>query len=301
MAHWQSGDVATNGLRLHYTRTGGAKPPLVLAHGFSDDGLCWTPVAEALAPDYDVIMVDARGHGRSDAPEQGYAPSEHAADLAGAIGALGLQRPALLGHSMGAATSLALASTYPDVVGRDPAGGPASVVGGGARGPPRPPEDRRARMSERILRLKSLTREERIAAQRVEAPQWSDAELGPWADAKQRFNTNALNFAPAAPVDWPSILPQITVPALLITADPARGAIVTDGDAAALQALVPQLRVAHIADASHNIRRDQFDRYMEVVRAFLSGSFEFCSRLRQSGAIILIVSRCSPAGRKSVT
>src|SRR5438034_938510 len=60
MANWQSGDVEANGIRLHYTRTGGSKPPLVLAHGVTDDGLCWTPVAEALAPDYDVIMVDER-------------------------------------------------------------------------------------------------------------------------------------------------------------------------------------------------------------------------------------------------
>lgn len=269
MAHWQSGDVVANGLRLHYTRTGGAKPPLVLAHGFSDDGLCWTPVAEALAPDYDVIMVDARGHGRSDAPEQGYGPAEHAADLAGAIDALGLRRPALLGHSMGAATSLALASTYPDAVGaillEDP---PAWWVV--APEDAAPPEDRRAHMRERIVRLKGQTREEMIAAQHAETPHWSDAELGPWADAKLRFNPNALNFGSGAPVDWPAILPRIACPALLITADPARGAIVTAEGAAALQALVPQLRVANIADAGHSIRRDQFERYMEVVRAFLS-------------------------------
>ncbi|HWQ14391.1 MAG TPA: alpha/beta hydrolase [Roseiflexaceae bacterium] len=120
MPTWESGFVEANGLRLHYTRTGGKLPPVVLAHGFSDDGLCWTPVAEALAPDYDVVMVDARGHGRSDAPEQGYSPTDHAADLAGAIRALGLERPAILGH---------------------PAGGPAGVVdagedgcGGGERG-----------------------------------------------------------------------------------------------------------------------------------------------------------------------
>jgi len=50
----------------------------VLAHGFSDDGLCWTPVAEKLAADYDVIMVDARGHRRSDTPEQGYTPIDMA-------------------------------------------------------------------------------------------------------------------------------------------------------------------------------------------------------------------------------
>ena len=115
MAGWQSGHVEANDLRMHYYRTGGEKPPVVLAHGFSDDGLCWTPVAEALAPEYDVVMVDARGHGQSEAPEQGYGPTEHAADLAGVIAALGLQRPAVLGHSMGAATTLMLAGTYPDV------------------------------------------------------------------------------------------------------------------------------------------------------------------------------------------
>ena len=46
MTAWQEGDIEANGIRLHYTRTGGAKPPVVLAHGFSDDSLCWTPVAQ---------------------------------------------------------------------------------------------------------------------------------------------------------------------------------------------------------------------------------------------------------------
>src|SRR6266516_882040 len=89
MPNWQAGDIEANGIRLHYTRTGGAGPAVVLAHGFSDDGLCWTPVAEALAPEYDLVMVDARGHGRSDAPERGYGPTEQAGDLAGAMAALG--------------------------------------------------------------------------------------------------------------------------------------------------------------------------------------------------------------------
>src|SRR3954468_15126333 len=102
MASWPAGDIEVNGLRLHYSRTGGDKPPLVLAHGVTDDGLCWTPVAEALEMDYDVIMVDARGHGGSDAPEAGYDSATQAADLAGVIAALGLHKPAILGHSMGA-------------------------------------------------------------------------------------------------------------------------------------------------------------------------------------------------------
>src|SRR5215216_4643442 len=117
MSSWQSAEVEANGLRLHYTRTGGDKPPLVLAHGFSDDGLCWTPVARALEDDYDVIMVDARGHGQSQAAEQDYSDVDLGHDLAGVIMALGLRRPAVLGHSMGAATALAMAGAHPEVPG----------------------------------------------------------------------------------------------------------------------------------------------------------------------------------------
>ena len=93
--------------------------------------------------------------------------------------------------------------------------------------------------------------------------------LGPIADAMLRLSLNVLNRRSPATLDWAAILPRIACPALLIIGDPSLGASVTQDSAAALQALIPQLRIAHIADASHNIRRDQFERYMQVVRAFL--------------------------------
>ena len=43
MIHWQEGDVALADVTLHYYRSGGRKPVLVLAHGVTDDGLCWGP------------------------------------------------------------------------------------------------------------------------------------------------------------------------------------------------------------------------------------------------------------------
>ena len=269
MSSWQSGDVEANGLRLHYTRTGGAKPPVVLAHGFSDDGLCWTPVAEALEAEYDVIMVDARGHGRSEAPEQGYGSVEQAEDLRGVIAALELQRPPVLGHSMGAATTLVLAGTYPDVPGaillEDP---PARWMPGSERSPSSP--EWQARMRTQITEFKRKTREELIAEQRAKTPGWSEAELGPWADSKLWLSPNVINRSGAAEVDWQALLRRITCPALLITADPAQGAIVSEESATALRELVPQLRVAHVPGAGHSIRRDQFGRYIEIVRAFLA-------------------------------
>src|ERR1700694_4237700 len=108
MADWFSGDLAANGIKMHYYRTGGNKPPLVLSHGATDSGLCWTRLARALESDYDVILPDARGPGLSCGPPSGGASSDRAADLAGLIDALGLTRPAVGGHSMGAATTLSL-------------------------------------------------------------------------------------------------------------------------------------------------------------------------------------------------
>jgi pimeloyl-ACP methyl ester carboxylesterase len=272
MSAWQSAELEANGLRLHYTRTGGDKPPLVLAHGFSDDGLCWTPVARALEDDYDVIMVDARGHGQSQAAEQSYSDVDLGNDLAGAITALRLRRPAVLGHSMGAATALALAGAHPDLPGvillEDP---PVRWIAQSGAGPA--DQAWLARMHDRITGLKTKTRAELIAAQHAEAPGWSEAELGPWADSKLRLSLTVLQRGAPPAIDWPTLVSGITCPALLITADPAQGAIVAEADAAALQALVPQLRVAHIADAGHSIRRDQFDRYMQVVRGFLGETY----------------------------
>jgi hypothetical protein len=72
------------------------------------------------------------------------------------------------------------------------------------------------------------------------------------------------------PVNFPALLEQIICPALLITAEPERGAILTDEDVADLQKSVPHLKREHIPGAGHSIRREQFSRYMEVVDAFLN-------------------------------
>ena len=271
MRGWQSGDVDVAGLRLHYTRTGGDLPPLVAAHGIGDDGLCWAAVAEALAPSYDVIMVDARGHGRSEAPLHGYSSAEHAADLRSLVAALGLGQPVVLGHSMGAMTTLMLAGSAPDlpraILLEDPPPvwmrAPGAVPGGDARS---------ATMHQAIAELKRKTRAELIAGQRAAAPAWPDDEIERWADSKIRFSPNILSIfstAQAAP-DWPALLRQIRCPALLLTGDPACGALVSPDDAASLRAHIPHVQIAQIAGGGHSMRHDQPARYLEAVRAFLA-------------------------------
>src|ERR1700690_4458494 len=110
MTNWTSAVCEANGIDIHYLRTGGAKPPLVLLHGLTGSGACWSPLARALETEFDVVMPDARGHGNSSTPLNGYRYEDHARDVVGLIQGLGLAAPVLLGHSMGGMTAAVVAS-----------------------------------------------------------------------------------------------------------------------------------------------------------------------------------------------
>lgn len=271
MGDWQSGDVVANGIKIHYTRTGpadgrsgGGKPPMVLNHGATDNGLCWAPVARVFESEYDVVMPDARGHGLSDAPEDGYGSGERAADLTGLIEALRLERPIIGGHSMGAGTTLRFAADYPDMLRcailEDPgfrAAEAASPPGGGPRA--------------MVERHKGKTRDELFAYARQAHPDWAEDELGPWADSKMQVSLNFANaprIFPERP-DFRELLPKVKVPVLLVTADPDKGGIVTPEVAAEAQRLLPSMKVVRLSGAGHNVRREQWAAYVEAVRAFL--------------------------------
>jgi N-formylmaleamate deformylase len=268
VAEWQGGDVVANGIKVHYHRTGGGRPPLVLSHGATDNGLCWRRLARALELDFDVVMPDARGHGLSDAPAHGYGSAERAADLAAFIRALGLRRPAVGGHSMGAATTLRLVADHPDLASC------AILEDPGFRDAPPSEADqaaRAARMREQAEARRGASRQALIDQCRADNPSWAEEELGPWAEAKQQVS---LSFAGGLRLgerpDWRELLPRVSCPILLITADPERGGIVTPEIAAEAARLAPNLEVVRLGGAGHNVRREQFEGYLGAVRAFLA-------------------------------
>lgn len=267
MLNWISDDVIANGIKLHYVRTGGGKPPLVLAHGFSDNGLCWTPVAQTLESGYDVVMPDARGHGLSDAPETGYDTEDRVADLAGFIQALGLERPGVMGHSMGAGTVAYTAALHPGLVSCAILEDPPWREGGFS------PEGQQVRMKQlraEILARKARTRQELIVACRKAHPTWAEAELGPWADSKLQLSPHVANRRSPPLMDWSEVVAKIACPTLLITADPEAGAIVTPQLAGKAARMNANIRVTRISGAGHNIRREQFERVMQAVTEFLT-------------------------------
>jgi pimeloyl-ACP methyl ester carboxylesterase len=265
MTQWSEGDVTANGIRLHYYRTGASKPPVVLSHGYSDSGLCWPRVAAALEADYEVIAYDARGHGRSEAPDEGYTSEDRAADLAGLIQALGLAKPALIGHSMGASTTLYTAALYPDLVGR------AVLEDGGPRGASRLNPAFATTMAQRSREQREMTQAALIALCRAESPSWDEAELAPWAEAKRLLSPKAIGRPWGTErLSWQDAIARVACPILLITADNELGSGVTPEVAVEAQRLQPRLEVVHIPGAGHNVRREQFATFVETVRAFLA-------------------------------
>lgn len=269
-----SADILTNDITLHYYRTERTPqtrpwPSLVLLHGITDSGLCWPRVVNALADEYDMILPDARGHGLSDKPATGYAPQDHAADVAGLIRGLGVERPVLIGHSMGAGVAATVAARYPDLVGgvilEDP-----PWRADADEGTSQEQAARAAEWRKEILDRQAMPSEELIAQRKREQPKWAAEEFDGWIIAKQQVSPEVTQYITAPRIPWREIAPAIACPALLITADVAEGAIVTPAVAAEAARLMPRVRTMYIAGAGHNIRREQFAAYMAAVREFLT-------------------------------
>ncbi len=269
--NWHQNDLILNGIQLHYTRTGhGEKPALVLAHGFSDSGLCWLPLAQALEQDYDLVLPDARGHGLSARVQPGE-EIDTAADLAVLIQSLGLERPNLGGHSMGASVSARAVARYPGLaralILEDPAWFKLQE--------PNEAEEQDQQLNpydQWLLTVKDLTREQIMDKCRRDSPIWAEIELPAWAESKQQFDTNFILTRQPPHTDWREVAKAIACPTLLITADPAKGGIVTPEIAAEAVALNSQIQVARIEGAGHNIRRENFAAFLQAVRSFMTDS-----------------------------
>ena len=110
----------SQGLRLHYTDWGNASaPPLLLVHGGLDHSRSWDHVARALRTNFHVIAPDLRGHGDSEwAVGSSYSLADHVYDLTCLVKAEGLEKVAVVGHSMGGMVSLTYAGAFPEKVSR---------------------------------------------------------------------------------------------------------------------------------------------------------------------------------------
>lgn len=267
MPNWLEGEVHAHGIRLHYYRTGGDKPPLVLVHGWTNSGLCWTQTAQALEADYDVLMVDARGHGQSEPLVGRFGEVERVDDLVGVIETLGLKQPVLIGHSMGAATVAAVAVQRPDL--------PERVV---LEDPPwfESPEARAAWIASRepwsgwVRGLRQKPREMALEEYRRDNPLWSDQTVNLRLDALLQMDLRVLADVQWDLRPWRELIRKIQCPVLLIIGESERQGIVSPAMAQAAATLWRSGRWVQIPGAGHTARYDQFEAYIKEVRSFLN-------------------------------
>ena len=111
--------VEVNELRLHYLDWGGpSSVPALAFHGFALNCRSWDEVAPALRSRVRLHAFDQRGHGLSDrAPKlEEYTRDHMVSDIEGITSSLRLQRPVVIGHSMGGMNAMNFAARYPDRV-----------------------------------------------------------------------------------------------------------------------------------------------------------------------------------------
>jgi len=263
MTRWTSSVCQANGIDLHYLRTGGSRPPLVLLHGLTGSGACWTPLARALEAEFDVIMPDARGHGHSSAPLNGYRYEDHARDVVGLIQGLGLTALVLLGHSMGGMTAAVVASQIPTALRGVILADPTFLS------PQRQREVYESNTVELHRQLLSLDRADALAQAQLRHPHRRPEIVELVTDARMQTRIRAFDVLTPPNPEYSRLVGAIHAPILLVIAD---NGVVSLATARELQNLNPRLRIEQIQDAGHGLQYDQPERFEKVVRRFLQGT-----------------------------
>jgi pimeloyl-ACP methyl ester carboxylesterase len=102
-------ELIRDGIALAYEEAGQGAASLVFVHGLACHRGFWAAQIKHFSRHYRVLAVDLRGHGHSDAPEQRYTMQLLADDVAWMCSQLGIERPVLVGHSLGGLVALELA------------------------------------------------------------------------------------------------------------------------------------------------------------------------------------------------
>jgi len=267
-AQWERGFVESNGIELHYCRSGGSAQPFVISHGFTDDGYCRLDLARELGDDFDVVLYDARGHGRSDAPAEAYGAPERAADLLGLLDALALENPILFGHSMGADTVAEAASRQPDrpraVVLEDPVWAhDRDDDGEEDEGPGWNIEEQIAEWQDQSV--EELLEGETMFRDLAERGQPDLARRV--AEARRRLSPEIARVSEAEFVDPTETYGDIEAPTLILKADADEEEREHEREIASL---LPDGQLVHIDGAGHCVLWDEREQATEQLRAFLT-------------------------------
>ncbi len=251
-------------MHLHTEADGSGEPALVLAHGFGGSARNFGPQARAFRDRFRVVRYDARGHSRSDAPDDpaAYTPATFVDDLRHVIGAA----PAVVGGlSMGAVTALRYALEHPVhalVIAAFPARTPTSYTS----------------IANRLA--------DAIEADGIEAAGerfvWGP-DSGLDMEAARFVRQGLLEHTPhglahtlrgviavqPAPSDLVGRLTGLTAPTLVVVGEHDRGSLQPSRE---LAEIIPNARLAIVPDAGHVVNLAQPARFNAILSDFLRDS-----------------------------
>jgi N-formylmaleamate deformylase len=257
------GNVHANGIRQHYLRYGGKGTPLLLIPGITSPAITWGFVAERLAGQFDVYVLDARGRGLSSTgPDLDYGTDACADDIVAFAAALNLTEYHLLGHSMGARFIMRAATRHPHagikrLVLVDP-----PVSGPGRREYPgkMPWYVDSIRQS-----LHGMNAEDMLAF----CPTWTEEQRALRAEWLHTCYEPAIlkAYEDFHELDIHQDFAKLPAPALLMVA--GKGGVIQAEDEAEIKGLQPAIRLARVENAGHMIPWDDFDGFFVALGDFL--------------------------------
>lgn len=267
------GQVHANGIRQHYLRHGGTegaragRDAVVIVPGITSPAVTWGFVAERFGRHFDTYVLDVRGRGLSEASDAlDYSLEAQATDLNAFTTALGLQRYAFVGHSMGGRISIRAASKRPAGLTRVVAVDPP-VSGPGRRAYP-------AKLPWYIDSIRMARHGISLDQMREFCPTWTEAQLRLRAQWLHTCDERAIvtSFEAFQTDDIHVDLPRIAVPLMLMCAE--RGDVIREEDVAEIRTLVPGLRAHRVANAGHMIPWDNEEGFYRAFGDFLGTALD---------------------------
>ncbi len=264
------GRIPGDGVELSFGFWPGRGLPVVALHGLTASYVNFIGVAERLAGRRPLLALDLRGRGDSEKPDGPYGMAQHARDVAAAMRAMDLGPSVIVGHSMGAFVSTALAAQNPELVA-----GIIMIDGGYLLDMPSGADSGQvldAMLAQRIAQLgETFPSREAYRELWRSRPHFPADDWGPWTEAfldyelggePPKLQPKASEAAVRADVAEGFQRPEITArlssvrsPILLLRATsgftPDQPPLIPDAALEQMRALLPSLEEETIPDTTH--------------------------------------------------
>lgn len=252
-----------NGIRLHYLEFYSDRnaPAILLLPGITSPAVTWSFVAERLASTHRVFVLDIRGRGLSESRSGlSYRVDDYAQDARAFVETLSLERPVVIGHSMGARIAARLGATAQTLPSK------LVLVDPPLSGPGRTPYP--TPLSNYLNAIEAASRGASIDEFRRFTPTWTDEQIAlrlewlPTCSVEAVTQSHRLFHEEDIFPDFPRLI----CPTLFIYA--AKATVVTPDQAKEIGFLLPNGRTVPVA-AGHMIPWDNLQDFLGAMKPFL--------------------------------